>query len=453
MKNNSGIGSGYFYDIWGSPEGDVFALGFSCISSIPPYSKIILRYDGYSWTQMQTFSEGYGYEVIKGTSENNIFVPYSSGIFHYDGTAWTEMETGTSNRINGIWISPENEVIAVGDIGTILSYSPLKNNPVLLVSSASQTTPDSYNIPASYGNLSITVENTGTGTMNWVAEENTDWFSVSPTSGANNSTITVTYNANTGVERTGTIRITAEGAANSPRYIQVVQQAGISDSQVMYFPHIASNIGDWETEICIINTGSDKTITGNLKSYDNKGNKVSVSRSLTLKPHARTQITVGYEFANPENIGYMVFESDSSYIAGYTKFYITGKYRVAVPAVKESSTGDIYISHIASDENWWTGISLVNTTSSSKTLNIEFDNGDIKTKTLSAAEHQAFMISDLFDGNPPVDLKSAVIKNAAGIAGLELFASTDNSGNNYLEGIPLTDDTASDIYYPHIASR
>ena len=40
-----------------------------------------------------------------------------------------------------------------------------------------------------------------------------------------------------------------------------------------------------------------------------------------------------------------------------------------------------------------------------------------------------------------------------GIVGLELFGSQDSSGDSYLSGILLKDDTATDIYYPHIASN
>ena len=43
-----------------------------------------------------------------------------------------------------------------------------------------------------------------------------------------------------------------------------------------------------------------------------------------------------------------------------------------------------------------------------------------------------------------------MITNASGIIGLELFGS--NGGGNQLDGILLTDKTASTLYYPHVAS-
>ena len=42
-----------------------------------------------------------------------------------------------------------------------------------------------------------------------------------------------------------------------------------------------------------------------------------------------------------------------------------------------------------------------------------------------------------------------MITNASGVIGLELFGT---DGGKQLEGILLTDKTASTLYYPHVAS-
>jgi hypothetical protein len=225
-----------------------------------------------------------------------------------------------------------------------------------------------------------------------------------------------------------------------------------SESSVsIYFPHIAS-IDTWETEVCIINTSSQQNLSGLLQAYSDSGQPVD-SKSVSLASNARREIIVGNEFSNPSDIGYIIFESDSESVCGYTKFYIEGKYRVAIPATSDVNAGDIYMSHIASNTDWWTGISILNTTSSSKQLTVEFDNGTTITKSIAAKEHQAFTINSLFGGELQPDINSAVIKNGNGIVGLELFGSNDNSGNNYLSGILLKDETTTHIYYPHIASN
>lgn len=217
----------------------------------------------------------------------------------------------------------------------------------------------------------------------------------------------------------------------------------------LYFPHIAS-AGDWETEICVINRSNTLTINGVFKAYNNAGELISEIDIVALPPHGRKEITVGDEFNNPSAIGYIIFTADSETTVGYTKFYTVGKYRVAIPAVSEVNTGEIYISHIASNNAWWTGVSLFNTTSSPKTLTLEFDNGAIKTKELAAYEHSAFTIKSLFDEQPQTDIGSGVIKGGSGVVGLELFSSIGNASQ--LSGILLKDDTTTALYYPHLVN-
>jgi hypothetical protein len=228
----------------------------------------------------------------------------------------------------------------------------------------------------------------------------------------------------------------------------VLLAAGSAYAAALYFPHVATSI-PWQTEIAIINTSSDQTVTGALMGISDEGQLVE-TKPVTLSARGRRQIIISEEFTNHISIGYIIFDTDSDAVQGYTKFYRAGYYRAAIPAVKEVNTSDIYISHIASTADWWTGVSLVNTTSATKVLTITFNNGQSRSYTLNAGEHRAFDIASLFNNQPQPDIQSAVITNASGIIGLELFCS--NGGGNHLDGILLTDNTASTIYYPHVAS-
>ena len=251
-------------------------------------------------------------------------------------------------------------------------------------------------------------------------------------------------------ETTYHYRLTAINSAGTSYGSDLTFTTSTTDFSAVYFPHIASDIGDWETEICVINTSDCQAISGVFKAYNDSGTHVSEDIAVTLAPYGRREITVGDEFTSPADIGYIVFESDYGAVAGYTKFYIEGHYRVAIPAVSDSeiNTNDIYISHIASDENWGTGVSLLNTTSSPKTLTIEFDDGQTKTVSLTGNEHKVFTIKGLFDGQSQPEIQSGVIKDATGVIGLELFV---NNPLNWMSGILLKDDTTISIYYPHTA--
>jgi hypothetical protein len=225
--------------------------------------------------------------------------------------------------------------------------------------------------------------------------------------------------------------------------------AGSACAVSLYFPHVATT-NSWQTEIAIINT-SGLTVTGNLRGLSN-GGQLKETKDVTLSARGRRQITVADEFTNHLDIGYIIFDADSAAIQGYTKFYQEGKYRAAIPAVKEVNTSDIYIPHIASNADWWTGISLVNTTSALKNLTITFNNGASWSIPLNPNEHWIGDIAkEFFNNQPRPDIESAVISNASGVIGLELFGSL--GWGSQLEGILLTGTTASTIYYPHVASN
>ncbi len=87
-------------------------------------------------------------------------------------------------------------------------------------------TPSFLDIPAQGGTFELKLENSGTGAMLWNAQGNTDWLSISPMSGTNNRTITVTCESNEGKERTGTVKITALDTEGSPITVLVSQETG-----------------------------------------------------------------------------------------------------------------------------------------------------------------------------------------------------------------------------------
>jgi glucose/arabinose dehydrogenase len=218
----------------------------------------------------------------------------------------------------------------------------------------------------------------------------------------------------------------------------------------VFYPHVASD-GIWETEISIINTAA-QPVFGMLTAYNSEGGEVQSMDSVIVMGNGRRQVKVGDEFDTPAEIAHIVFESDSDTVVGYTKFFIQGRYRAAVPAVIDVNAGEVFIPHIASDDMWWTGLSLVNTTASAKMLTIEFDIGETRTVEIPAMGHRAFTVAGLLGGQPQPTIESAVIQNGEGIVGLELFGSRDETINRYLSGVLLKDFALTDLYFPHVVS-
>ncbi len=199
--------------VWGTSENNVFAVG----GSYPNPS--IFHYDGTAWSEMAFETSFKNFlEDVWGTSENNVFAVGGSGVLHYDGTTWTDM--ADYSLLDSIWGSSESDIFAVGGYNTIIHYSPPKDAPPILL-----VTPDSQNVPATSGSVTLEVSNAGAGEMQWLAGSNSSWLSVSPNSGENSGTLTVNYDTNPGDEQIGIITILADGAKNSPKRIEVRQSA------------------------------------------------------------------------------------------------------------------------------------------------------------------------------------------------------------------------------------
>lgn len=216
----------------------------------------------------------------------------------------------------------------------------------------------------------------------------------------------------------------------------------------LYFPHIAS-VATWETEVGMINTGETQ-LQGALFAYNDTGTLVE-TLDITIPAGGRTELVVGDEFVNHSQITNMKFDAGDAICSGYEKFYQANQ-RVAIPAVSSVNTGDLYVTHLASGADWWTGLALLNTTATDKDLTVTFSDGHGYILPLAAGEHWAGTL-DSFPNLNTEQVESAVISNASGVIGLELFGSNDSTGNNYLSGLLLGSETARTLYYPHIASN
>jgi hypothetical protein len=416
--------------------------------------------DGMQWTER---TSGTSKRLYKVTYENGIFVAVGGTILtSIDGITWIERNSGTSNYLRGIsylngkFVAAGGSTIVTSSDGmswTVTDYglgqygfSSVANGNNLfvifggklisgIVNGIIYTSPDGLNWSEIVIGPNIELGGLIYGSGQFVSV------------GAFGKILTSVDGITWTARNSGITNSLNDISFGNNKFLAVGEDGVILQSDVtntiiaptpLYFPHVATSLL-WQTEIAIINT-SNQTVTGTLKGYSDNGQLVE-TKAVTLTARGRRQIIVADEFTNHTNIGYMIFEADSSAVQGYTKFYQTGIYRAAIPAVKDVNTSDIYISHIASDAQWWTGVSLVNTTSAAKEVTITYNNGQSVPYTFNANQHRAFMMPDA---------QSAVITNASGIIGLELFGSV--SGGNLLEGLLLTGNTSSTLYYPHVAS-
>jgi surface antigen len=88
-------------------------------------------------------------------------------------------------------------------------------------------------VGAAAGSTSFTVSNTGGGTFTYSANVSIDssWLRISSGgAGGNSGTIAVTYDGNPGIQRTGSLIVTAPGAIGSPTAVTVTQSSPVTTS-------------------------------------------------------------------------------------------------------------------------------------------------------------------------------------------------------------------------------
>ncbi len=149
---------------------------------------------------------------------NNNFENNEIGLFNNSSTA--------VDAANNWWNDPAGPNAGGDTVSGTVTVDPWlaeRSNCSSATAPAIAVTPETATVTAEGGTADFNVAVSGSTSIDWTATENAGWFSISPGSGTNNGTITATYDANTGAERTGTITVTASGGAE-PVTVTIVQE-------------------------------------------------------------------------------------------------------------------------------------------------------------------------------------------------------------------------------------
>ena len=111
-------------------------------------------------------------------------------------------------------------IFPVGNVEVALNLTPVAAPEISLSSQKLQFSSTAAATPPSQ---SVTISNTGAGTLQWTATSSAAWLSVSPTSGTGSAVLSVSASPNglTAGNYSATISIAASGAANTPQSIAV----------------------------------------------------------------------------------------------------------------------------------------------------------------------------------------------------------------------------------------
>jgi hypothetical protein len=130
------------------------------------------------------------------------------------------------------------------------------------------------------GEFEIEVLNSGTGTIEWIAEitEGKDWMDiVSGHSGVNSGTVIVSYSANpSDSPRSGNLSINADGVVNSPVGIQITQEAADIDDEISSIEIIKPDgRSDWFIYDTMTIEWKSERVNGdvNIELWDNNNEK------------------------------------------------------------------------------------------------------------------------------------------------------------------------------------
>jgi len=228
--------------------------------------------------------------------------------------------------------------------------------------------------------------------------------------------------------------------------------AAVSAAAPLYFPRVVCGNG-WQTEIGVVNPVNDPAaVPGVLYAYDRNG-AVLVSMSVSIPANGRAVFDVGSlaGLADPAKVAYCTFDDGDSGLVAYSEWCYEGILRASAPAVRDYNQGLMVAGHIRSNSIWRTEISLVNTGSAARTVNLSFDNGSRKELVLAGHAQFRGYLRDLFDGQVQPDINTLSIADAGALAGMLLNISFADNCSSIAAAVPLSSLKSEVIYFPHLA--
>ncbi|MFA7288319.1 MAG: T9SS type A sorting domain-containing protein [Melioribacteraceae bacterium] len=180
-----------------------------------------------NWTVIDGFVS-YSLQVATDMDFRNMVVNES-------GLLKTNYElSGLINSTKYYWRVSVQDIHGSSYYSQVYSFTTKPNllNPTLKIE------PDYLEIDSKGGEITFQIKNTSIGTLNWEAVSNdTSWIKIiGESKGSDSAKIKVLIAENIKMERVGTITISAEGAAGSPRIIEIKQETAIYNIDITINP-------------------------------------------------------------------------------------------------------------------------------------------------------------------------------------------------------------------------
>jgi hypothetical protein len=200
----------------------------------------------------------------------------------------------------------------------------------------------------------------------------------------------------------------------------------------IYFPQVAS-FEAWETEIALVNTipGGTK-VHGELQGFRANGGDPLESIAIDIQPGGRKEVTVGPTFQHHSEIAYIVFNSDSGFLAGYTRFNQPGN-RVSLPATPGVTEG--WFPKMERDG--YTGLAFVNISDQEASVRlVAYDEDGAKVTEENLPVPSGNKVIGLIDQVFHGDISSARYFYFSSDQKVVAFSVSGSSDGQMLDGLP-----------------
>jgi hypothetical protein len=161
----------------------------------------------------------------------NVRVRYSTN----NGSSWSTVVSSTANDGSYSWTLPgvsssqclvrisETDGSPSDTSNSVFTIKSGGGGPAEISLDRTQLNFGATTSGPSPGSQTFSIDNSGTGTMNWTVSDNASWLSCSPLSGTNAGIVTVSVNASglAAGEYNGTITVSSANASNSPQTVAV----------------------------------------------------------------------------------------------------------------------------------------------------------------------------------------------------------------------------------------
>lgn len=222
-----------------------------------------------------------------------------------------------------------------------------------------------------------------------------------------------------------------------------------------YLPHTAEG-GGWWTFFNVVNPGNTSADL-TMAAYDAEGNYLGASAKISrLKINQQLSGAPSNYFA-PEVIskaawykltssvpltGFEVFGSDQGTLAGFP--------------FPTADSSQLYLPHVAQDDQWWTGVSFVSAGTRLSEFHLEARDriGRLLVeagwpKYLGPGEKTVDVINNYFGWDFPAEIEWASVRSDSPITGFELFGTRDFK---MMAAVPALTQGAKKLYFPHVVT-